>query len=59
LGDAQQSPGSSETRKTVTYSTGLTYGIGYSPMENLQIDLMAFARVTDLRYWRLSVTLKF
>jgi hypothetical protein len=59
LGDAQQNPGSSETRKTVTYSTGLTYGIGYSPMENLQIDLMAFARVTDLRYWRLSVTFKF
>jgi hypothetical protein len=59
LGDAQQYPGSSETRKTVTYSTDLTYGLGYSPMENLQIDLMAFARVTDLRYWRLSVTLKF
>ena len=59
LGDAQQNPGSSETRKTVTYSTGLTYGIGYSPIDNLQIDLMAFARVTDLRYWRLSVTLKF
>jgi hypothetical protein len=59
LGDAQQSAGSSETRKTVTYSTDLTYGIGYSPMENLQIDLMAFARVTDLRYWRLSVTCKF
>jgi hypothetical protein len=59
LGDAQQNPGSSETRKTVTYSTGLTYGIGYSPMENLQIDLMTFARVTDLRYWRLSVTFKF
>jgi hypothetical protein len=59
LGDAQQNPGSSETRKTVTYSTGLTYGIGYSPIDNLQIDLMAFARVTDLRYWRLSVTFKF
>jgi len=59
LGDAQQNPGSSETQKTVSYSTDLTYGLGYSPMENLQIDLMAFARVTDLRYWRLSVTLKF
>jgi len=59
LGDAQQNPGSRESRKTVTYSTGLTYGIGYSPMENLQIDLMTFARVTDLRYWRLSVTFKF
>ncbi len=59
LGDAQQNPGSSETRKTVTYSTGLTYGIGYSPIDNLQIDLMGFSRLTDLRYWRLSVTLKF
>ncbi|MBM3331556.1 hypothetical protein FJY68_06845 [candidate division WOR-3 bacterium] len=59
LGDAQQNPGSSETRKSVTYSTGLTYGIGYSPIDNLQIDLMGFSRLTDLRYWRLSVTLKF
>jgi hypothetical protein len=59
IGDAQQNPGSSETRKTVTYSTGLTYGIGYSPIDNLQIDLMGFSRLTDLRNWRLSVTFRF
>lgn len=59
LGDAQQNPGQSETRASVDYSTELTYGIGYSPIDNLQIDLMGFSRLTDLRGWRLSVTFKF
>ena len=59
LGDAQQNPGQSETRTSVDYSTEFTYGIGYSPIENLQIDLMGFSRLTDMRNWRLSVTFKF
>jgi len=59
LGDAQQNPGQSETRRSVVYTTQLTYGIGYSPIDNLQVDLMGFSRLTDMRYWRLSVTLKF
>jgi len=59
LGDAQPNPGQSETRASVDYSTEFTYGIGYSPIDNLQIDLMGFSRLTDLRDWRLSVTFKF
>jgi hypothetical protein len=59
IGDAPQNPGKSETGKTVAYSTQFSYGIGYSPIENLQIDLMGFARLTDLSNWRLSVTFKF
>ena len=59
IGDAQQNPGQSETRTSVNYTTVFTYGIGYSPIDNLQIDLMGFSRLTDLRNWRLSVTFRF
>jgi hypothetical protein len=59
IGDAQQNPGQSETRTSVNYTTVFTYGIGYSPIDNLQIDLMGFSRLTELRDWRLSVTFKF
>jgi hypothetical protein len=59
LGSAQQNPGTSETQKTVDYSTQFTYGLGFVPVENLQIDLMGFARLTDLTNWRLSVTFRF
>jgi hypothetical protein len=59
VGDAQQDPGKSETSRTTTHSTQFSYGIGYNPIDNLQIDLMGFAKLTDLNNWRLSVTLKF
>jgi hypothetical protein len=59
LGNAQQNPGQSETQRSVDYSTQFAYGLGYSPIENLQIDLMGFARLTDLSNWRLSVTFRF
>jgi hypothetical protein len=59
LGGAQQNPGQSETRRSADYTTEFTYGIGYSPIDNLQVDLMGFSRLTDLRHWRLSITFKF
>jgi hypothetical protein len=59
IGDAQQNPGSSQTSRTVDYSTQFSYGIGYKPIDNLQVDLMGFARLTDLSNWRLSVTFRF
>jgi len=59
IGPAPSEPGTSESICSTTYSSPLTYGIGYSPVENLQIDLMGFAKLTDLTNWRLSATLKF
>lgn len=59
LGPAPTQPGTSETVNSTTYSNTFAYGLGYSPVPNLQIDVMGFARLTDLTNWRLSVTLKF
>ncbi len=59
LGSAETTPGQSETQRRTTHTTRYTYGIGFNPIDNLQIDLMGFARLTDLTNWRLSATLKF
>jgi hypothetical protein len=59
LGTAETQPGRSETHKTTAHATRYTYGIGFNPIDNLQIDLMGFAKLTDLANWRLSATLKF
>jgi hypothetical protein len=59
IGPAPDEPGTRESISSMTYSAPLTYGLGYSPVENLQIDLMGFAKLTDLTNWRLSATLKF
>lgn len=52
-------PGTKENRESTTYSTTFTYGAGFNPTKNLQIDLMGFRNLTNLTFWRLSVTLKF
>jgi hypothetical protein len=39
--------------------TNYYYGIGWAVTSNLQVDLMGFAKLTDLTNWRLSATLKF
>ncbi len=59
LGAAETRPGRAETQRRTTHTTRYAYGIGFDPIDNLQIDLAGFARLTDLTNWRLSVTLKF
>jgi len=59
LGAAETRPGRAETQRRTTHTTRYTYGIGFSPIDNLQIDLAGFARLTDLTNWRLSATLRF
>jgi hypothetical protein len=59
IGPGPSDPDTRESITSTTYSSPLTYGLGYSPVENLQIDLMGFAKLTDLTNWRLSATLKF
>jgi len=57
----------SEHTRTTSSSTVFTYGIGYNPMENLQIDLLGYWGTSDnslldtsfYRNLRLSFTMKF
>jgi hypothetical protein len=57
----------SEHTRTTFSSTVFTYGLGYNPMENLQIDLLGFLGTSDNSFFdtsfyrnlRLSFTLKF
>lgn len=51
--------GSEETHYDKIPLTNYYYGIGWNVTDNLQIDLMGFAKLTDLSLWRLSATLKF
>jgi hypothetical protein len=51
--------GSEQTHFDKTPVTNYYYGIGWNVTDNLQIDLMGFAKLTDLSLWRLSATLKF
>lgn len=39
--------------------TLFSYGAGFRPLDNLQIDLMGFANLVNLTGWRLSATLRF
>ena len=50
----------SEHTRTTTSSTVFTYGIGYDPMENLQIDFLGVG-LSDLEFdgLRVSFTMKF
>ncbi|MEO0079915.1 MAG: hypothetical protein ABIK44_04475 [candidate division WOR-3 bacterium] len=57
--EVERSPDSRERRTSFTQTTQLTYGAGFRPVENLQIDLMGFANLVDLTGWRLSATLRF
>jgi hypothetical protein len=57
--EVQRSPSGSETRQALSQTVDLTYGAGFRPVENLQIDLMGFANLTNLVNWRLSATLRF
>jgi hypothetical protein len=50
---------SSETRNSFTQTTVFSYGAGFRPLDNLQIDLMGFANLVNLTAWRLSATLRF
>ncbi len=59
IDDEERSPASSETRRSFVQTTELSYGAGFRPVENLQIDLMGFANLTNLVNWRLSATLRF
>lgn len=56
---AQFTPSSSETVTPFASQTVFTYGAGFRPTENLQIDLMGFANLTNLAGWRLSATFRF
>jgi len=56
----------SELTRTTSSSTVFTYGLGYNPMENLQIDVLGFldyeASILDAefyKYLRISLTMKF
>ena len=55
-----------QTTKETTSSTFFTYGLGYNPLDNLQIDLLGFfnsnASILDTDFYKnlqLSFTLKF
>jgi hypothetical protein len=50
---------SSETRNSFNQATVFSYGAGFRPLDNLQIDLMGFANLVNLTAWRLSATLRF
>ena len=56
----------SEHTRTTSSSTVFTYGLGYNPMENLQIDVLGFldyeASILDAefyKYLRISLTMEF
>ena len=59
MGTNQTRRPSTETEKETTHETEYCYGLGWAATDNLQIDLMGFARLTDLTNWKLSVTFKF
>jgi len=50
---------SSDHRTGFDQQTGFSYGAGFRPLDNLQIDLMGFANLVNLTGWRLSATLRF
>jgi hypothetical protein len=50
---------STSTEKETIHETHYYYGLGWNATDNLQFDLMNFARLNDLTNWKLSVTFKF
>lgn len=59
VGPQSELQATSETETTTDHSTFFTYGIGFNPTKNLQIDIKGFRNLTDLTNWKLSVIFKF
>jgi hypothetical protein len=59
VGPESEVQGTSETVTFIEHNTYFTYGAGFSPIKNLQIDIMGFRNLTNLTNWKLSVTFKF
>jgi hypothetical protein len=59
IGSEFELQGVSETVGRCQSNTDFTYGIGFNPIRNLQIDIMGFRNLTNLGNWKLSVTFKF
>ncbi|MEO0115002.1 MAG: hypothetical protein ABIK93_05950 [candidate division WOR-3 bacterium] len=59
IGPESELQASSETITETKHNTYFTYGIGFNPIKNLQIDLMGFRNLTDLTNWKLSIVFKF
>lgn len=49
----------SQIIESIVPSTRFFYGIGIDVLENLSIDLMNYATITNLNNWKLSVVFKF
>lgn len=56
---ASELQATSETVQKTEHNTYFTYGIGFNPIKNLQIDIMGFRNLTNLTNWKLSITFKF
>jgi hypothetical protein len=59
VGPESELQATSETVTTTEHNTYFTYGVGFNPIKNLQIDIMGFRNLTNLSNWKLSVTFKF
>lgn len=59
VGPESELQATSETVTTCEHNTYFTYGVGFNPIKNLQIDIMGFRNLTNLGNWKLSVTFKF
>ena len=59
VGEIQRNPNSSSAYRRFTQTTTFSYGLGIRPIDNLQLDLMGFANLTNLANWRLSATFRF
>ncbi len=55
----EQETGTSQTNQGKVSYTNYTYGAGWKVTENLQLDFMGFAQLTDLTNWKLSAVFKF
>jgi hypothetical protein len=51
--------GNSRTSQGKSSHTNYTYGAGWKVTENLQLDFMGFAQLTNLTNWKLSAVFKF
>jgi hypothetical protein len=59
VGPQSEVQATSETINNIDHNTTFTYGIGFNPIKNLQIDIMGFRNLTNLTNWKLSITFKF
>jgi hypothetical protein len=56
--DPGTSDAATETWNEVISTTNYVFGLGWHPVDNLQIDLMGFTKLTDMTEWRLSAVLR-